>query len=202
MMRAAPALLLLSLWLATPCSAIAAEGDRMAMQHADIAAQRQAVQRRFEEKQRDCQQRFIVTACIEAAQKERRETLAPLRQEELRLDTLERKQRAAARLEAIEAKQRADTAKEGSVLPRSSAASKPEPGAPAPAARPIIVSKRAAPLSDDERKRREAASLARFEASQTAAGQRREAADARNAKRAASGKVTRPLPLPGAASAP
>lgn len=207
---AAGALLLAASYTAAWSPASAAEDGSISGQQADIGVQRQAVKRRFEEKERDCQRRFAVTACIDAAQKERREALIPLRQEELRLDSLERKQRAAARLEEIEAKQHADAARQSAASASGPAASPPGPAVQNPnperavASKPLLGARPQAPLSPEERQRREAESTERYQANQAAASKRREAADARNAKRAASGKVARPLPLPlpQAASAP
>ncbi len=205
----ANAALVVATLVAATCSADAgAQEGSGARQQTDIAAQRQAVQRRFEAKERDCQQRFAVTACTDAAQKERRQALIPLRQEELRLDSLERKQRAAARLEQIEAKQHADAAREAATSARAPAASQPVPRPststpkPSTAAKPLRGATPHAPSSAEERQRREAESLERYQANQAAAVKRREAIDARNAKRAASGKIVRPLPVPAAASAP
>lgn len=201
------ALVFLAALVAASLPVSAADDGSVPRQQLDIAAQRDAVQRRFKEKERDCQERFAVTACLDTAQKERRQALTPLRQEELRLDSLERKQRAAARLEEIEAKQLADAAREDAASSRAPAASQP-PGPDLPTrartqdGKPLLGSRPHPPLNPEERTQREAQSLERYQANQAAASKRREAAAARNAARAASGKVARPLPVPGAASAP
>ncbi|MDE2296698.1 MAG: hypothetical protein KGK18_00875, partial [Burkholderiales bacterium] len=66
-----------------------------------IAAERAAAIARFNEQARACQAHFVVTACVEAAQREQRATLTRLHRQELQLDEAQRREAAAAQLGAI-----------------------------------------------------------------------------------------------------
>jgi uncharacterized membrane-anchored protein YhcB (DUF1043 family) len=171
--------------------------------HADEAAERARISReraeaqaRFEQRQRECAQRFAVTPCVEEARAEHRQAMIQLRRQEGVLDEAQRKQRAAARLAAIEEKRRAEA--ERSVSPHSAAGPaasvqvKP-PRAPASAARAASV-----PASSPSTAVREQRKRAQFEARQRDAQAHREASQRRRAERETAGKATAPLPDPAA----
>ena len=178
--------------------AFAQSSPGAADRRAEIAAERAAVEKRYADQEAACRERFVVTSCLDDARAERRAALAPLRQEELRIDTEERKQRAAARLGDIESKQRAEAARDA-----ASAAESPRPASepqnpPRPAGR--IGGGPARPVPGaEERARLEAESEAKFQRRQEDAARHRADVEARNAERAAKGKVPKPLlPAPGA----
>ncbi len=191
---------------ALACAAALAHGAALAQQaatpdrRADIAAQRQEIESRFAADDRACRQRFAVTGCLDDARRRRREALAPLRQDELRIDTEERKQRAATRLADIEAKQRADAARDAASAPQP-ARPAAEPREPPRPARRIGGGSPPATLGAEERARREADAEAKYAQRQRDAARHRAAVDARNAERAAKGKVVKPLPVAPGASA-
>jgi hypothetical protein len=188
----------------------AAQRLRIAREQADIEA-------RFDAREQACQSRFAVTDCVEAARRERREALRPLREQSLMLDDADRRRRAAGRLRAIES--RAEPAakqlpelkgREGPDSPIASGASSSVPAASRPARtareasppRPMRDSAAKPPADPVARRQTEAGSRARFEARKKAIEARREEVERRNAQREKEGKRSRPLPVPGAASAP
>lgn len=188
----------------------AAQRLRIAREQADIEA-------RFDERELACQSRFAVTDCVEAARRERREALRRLREQSLKLDDADRKRRAAERLRAIEG--RAEPAAnqppelkghEGPDSPAASgasasvpAASRPERTAREPSPPRSMRDTTAEPAADPvARRQREAESRARFDARKKAIEDRREEVERRNAQRKKEGRRSRPLPVPGAASAP
>lgn len=75
-----------------------------------LVAERAALQQRFAAEERACADRFAVTACIDEVRSRQRAALAPLREQELRIDEVERQRRADERRAAVEQKQ-ADVAR-------------------------------------------------------------------------------------------
>jgi len=169
-----------------------------------IAAERTRVDSAFAVRERECQARFVVTSCLDAARRDRRQTLERLRQQQVVLDEAERKQRAAKRMETIrgavsneESRRRAADARarrkaERPFQPAPSSVPTPMPAEPASA--PAAAS-RGASAAPSQR-------AAEYDRRQAAAKQHREAVQRRNAEGAARGKTAKPLPLPPAASAP
>ncbi|MFT3955628.1 MAG: hypothetical protein QM722_14945 [Piscinibacter sp.] len=167
----------------------AAERERISRERAEATA-------RHERQRRECEQRFAVTACVDEARAEHRQTMMRLRRQEALLDEAQRKQRAAQRLAAIEQKGREER---GVAAPRASAsAAEPRrPRAPSLAASRPAASASAA--SAPERRADEARSRARFDARQRDAAARREAAEQRRVEREKAGKPpAAPLPDPAA----
>lgn len=165
-----------------------------AAERARISRERAEAQARFEQRQRECAQRFAVTPCVEEARAEHRQALLQLRRQEGVLDEAQRKQRAAARLAAIEEKRR--TEQERAVPPRAERQPAPlqlKPPRPPAAARPA-----SAPASEAGAAAREQRSRARFEARQRDAQAHREEAVQRRAQRESKGKAASPLPDPAA----
>jgi colicin import membrane protein len=70
-----------------------------------LAAERAALQQRFAAEERACADRFAVTACIDEVRTRQRAALAPLREQELRIDEVERQRRADERRAAVAQKQ-------------------------------------------------------------------------------------------------
>lgn len=186
---------------------------------ARIAREREQVQARFAERERDCRQRFVVTPCIEDARRERRAGLERLRRQEEVIDEAQRKQRAAERIDEIRAKVSAEEAKRretgarerrkakergeaaehsASAVSASAAAAETVPG-PGPAPAPVPAPRGDKPTDTAERARK----IAEYERRQEEARIHREDVERRNAQRAAEGrKPAAPLPLPQPASRP
>jgi len=173
-----------------------AEQADAAVERDRIAAERSAAQALFAQRERDCQQRFAVTACVNDARAQQRETLGQLRRQQGLLDEAQRRQRAAERMAAIrekvsseEERARQPPAPRRDPLMRAGA---PRAGVPRAAAAP-------ASAASEVRAADEARSQVRFEARQRDAQAHREAAEKRSAERAASGK--KPVaPLPPASA--
>lgn len=174
--------------------AVPAQADE-ASERARIGRERAEAQARFEQRQRECAQRFAITPCVEEARAEHRQTMIQLRRQEGVLDEAQRKQRAAARLAAIEEKQRAEAQR--SPVPRASQPVAPmqvrPPRAPASAPRAAAAPASAADAAQKEQRKR-----AQFEARQREAKAHREESQRRRAERAAAGKASAPLPDPAA----
>ncbi len=172
------------------CALVAAQP---AADRATIAAERQRLQSQFAAEEAQCRERFAVTACVDAVRQRRRAALAGPRAQELALDDAERLQRAQVRRAAVAQKQK--EAAERPVLPPV-----PEPELRlAPPPRPVAEPRVPAAPSTDEAARRAAASRERRE--QIAASRERIAT--RQIERVSRNKkVSPPLPVPPAASAP
>jgi hypothetical protein len=171
-----------------------------------IKAERAAAAAKFEAQERDCQARFAVTPCVDAARKEQRATLARLHRQEGLLDEARRRDAAAVRglasrdkAAAQEAKAsdtaRSDEGKGARKSPRPATPNPPRAGASKPATGGSSISPADQRLIEQQNE-------AKFEARARAAQAHREAVELRNAERAAQGKVAKPLPVPAGASAP
>lgn len=173
-------------------------GDSDKAQRERLSAERRQVERDFAEQERECAQRFLVTACVDTAKTQRRDALKRLSTREAALDDAERTRRAAARQQRIDAKQarqardREERASAPLIPfePASAAIRTPtRPATPAPT-RPLDPAQRRA---DEQRSRTE------YENRQSQIKARQEAA----AQRAASRKPpAAPLPPVESASAP
>lgn len=187
------------------CMSARAQDDAPAQREA-IAAERAAAVARFVGQERACQAHFIVTACVEAAQREQRATLTRLRRQELQLDEAQRREAAAARLRAIRSRMAAQVARDRAAA-SAAAGTAPEDHAPspAPARRPVDSGfprpgVHGAPTQD--RRAFEQRNRAEFQARVRAAQAHREVVERRNAQRATQGNAVPPLPMPPGASAP
>lgn len=191
----------LACWLsaahAQPGAADAA-GDTQAreQQRARIQAERTRIEAQFTAEMAECQQRFVVTACADAARQRRRDALAAPRTQALMLDDLERRERAVARREAVQTKQREAAAR---VVP-AAAASAPLAGV---RREPAEASSAPSRRSDPDA----AATAAAAQANQRAIATRERQAEiaatqarirARQAERRREGKAAAPLPVPAA----
>jgi len=203
MARQRPSLLWLALGLVA--ALLPAQADEVRQR---LVAERAALQQRFAAEERACADRFAVTACIDEVRSRQRAALAPLREQELRIDEVERQRRADERRAAVAQKQ-AELARrplpplvpELRLREPAAAASGPQ-AAPASAEPPR---KAAAPSRDA------AAEAAQRARSLQEARERAEAAEARIRERrarqkealAAKGRQPDSLPRPGTtASAP
>ena len=173
-------------------------------ERARIASERAAAKARLAEQERACREQFVVTACLETARKEERATLARLRRVELVLDDAERREAAARRRQSIQGRSAAKAAQPIEDAASESPQRRDEPRA-APAPHPMLPSRPEPADSASDASKRAAAeqrNQAAFDARARAAQAHREEVEKRNAARAASGKVAKPLPAASAASAP
>lgn len=170
--------------------------------HADpqrerIEAERAAAIKRFTEQERACNEKFVVTSCVNAARKEQRMTLDRLRRAELVLDEAERRETAARRRQELQQRAATQDARVGTPEPTERSESTRAAPEPNPPARPPRSAS-----SPAEKRANEQRNEAEFEARARAAQAHREAVERRNAQRAGAGKVAAPLPVPSGASAP
>lgn len=98
---------MLALLCGAAFGAAAASVDELKAQRAQIDAARRQANVAYAERERRCQEQFVVTACVENARAERRRELDRLSREQAVVDEALRKQRAAERLQTLADKQRA-----------------------------------------------------------------------------------------------
>ena len=201
----------LSLLLA--CSLAAAQED--AAERSRIAREKAGIESAFAGRERECQDRFVVTACVEDAQRLRRNALVELRRQTAVLDEKLRKERAQRRLESIRDNLARDEAerrdqllrppREPEDLPLQNLRREPReantartpavPRAPQP---PAV--RASAPAAPTDRGAQEARSRAAYAARQSEAKAHRDEVSRRNAPRLATRKPAAPLPDAAAAS--
>jgi hypothetical protein len=194
-------------------AAARAEPPDVAAERQRIAAARTAAEQRYAQRERECRQRFVVTSCIEDAQRERRATLGALRREENVLDDGQRQAKAAERREMLHerAATEATRASEAVARPPRGAAS----GVPLdrpdiqvrtrrspPAPQDLLKSPGPLPGGGPRSAEEEAKSRAAYDAAQRDAAEHRGEVEAKNARRAKDKKPAAPLPVPPEASAP
>lgn len=182
----------LCVWLGL-CVTVPAAADETAVeaeQRRQIQRERSDVEQRFRQGEATCAQRFFVTSCVEALKVQRREALASLRAREIALDEAKRRRDAeesARRVQQKQAEAQARPVPEPRVPP-------PRASAPAPAPAKSDRVTRRSQTADDA-----AEAAARVLAQQRRASEaeaRRDAAEQRQAERAAKGKKSMPLPMP------
>ncbi len=188
-------------WLLPICGLLAG-GSVLAddrQERTRIARERDEATLRFQQRQRECEQRFAVTACVDEARAEHRQALLRLRGQESVLDEAERKRRAAQRMAAIREKVSAEAARDASPRPVRPA---PAMNVVTPRAKPVAASAASRPASAasaPDRSAQEARSRERFEKRQREAQAHRDEAARRQADRARGAKaVVPPLPDPAA----
>jgi len=186
------------------CVAFAAQAQT---ERERIAADRAAATARFAERERECRAQFVVTACVEAAQRDEHDALKRLRRQEQALNDTERRDAAARRRAGLAERAAAQAVRDGAdkadSAPTREQARRSPPAARAASAsdageasRPRVTPPLAEPHVDEKRNE------ASFKAKKRTAQEHREAIERRNAERAAHGKVAAPLPVPKGASAP
>ena len=182
----------------------AARADDAAAQRARIAAERVEANAVYDARAAECAQRFVVTACMNDARRQRRDALDRLQRQQVLQGEIERKQRAAQRIDAIRNKVAAEASgqRQPPDLPaaRLQLREAPAARAHAPAAHASPAARAAAASQSHQQQRwQRAAGLRQRQAEALA---HRQAVERRNAQRAASGKKpAAALPVPGAASA-
>ena len=93
----------LALW----CCAVTAAPDTDAAERQRIAADRQAVEARYDAARQGCEARFVVNQCLDQAKQARRAALEPLQRQIHLLDDARRRERAVERLRVIQERQSA-----------------------------------------------------------------------------------------------
>ena len=96
-----------------------------------IAAQRAAVEKRFEEEQKACRARFAVTDCIQQARRERNAALSDLRRQEIAVNEAERRRKAAEHQKELE-ERAAERGRKAAAAASSARQVRKEAEAPAP----------------------------------------------------------------------
>lgn len=168
-----------------------------------IADERKAIESRFRAGEAVCREQFVVTACVNEQQTQRREALELLRQRELVLDETKRKAEAEENARRLEAK-RQESANRPPPVPRAASAANPPLSAKLPASAPSGRVRSRSKTADDPATAAERVAAQQRRASEAAA--HRASVEQRNAERAAKGKkstplgVPAPLPLASAAS--
>ena len=209
----------LAMLLLLPLQA-AAESPQTLAERQLIAEQRATIEADYTRGERDCQQEFAVTACVNRLREQRREALAALRERELQLDDARRRAEVAAQRQRLADKAAANAARpppapassaeaQAPPAPRSPPSAKPRAPRPAPAPAAISSAPSLPTPGDAQRKAAQRAEEAKAAAERVQAQQRRaseaaahrEAVQRRNAQRAASGKQAAPLPVPASAAA-
>jgi len=207
------ALAALAIAASASVSVLAADGG----ERARIASERAEVEKRYADRERECRGRFVVTSCVDDAKRDRRKSLDALRARELKLDEETRRARTEARRAELAAKAaedaRRDQARAASAPARSGKPFETHPPASGAARseheardRPLTAADRLGihPTvrgSEAERREREAASRASYEARQREAAEHRREVEVRNVKRLQEHPASPSLPTP-AASAP
>jgi len=164
-------------------TAASAEGDPASIKNerARLTRERAAAEARFDAERRDCEQRFVVTACLDRAKAQRRATMDELARHRTVLDDIQRRERAAARQREVEKRQREAEVRSASAPGLSTVVRPPrEPAArPARAASAVAADRRLETAAQEVANREE--HERRLRETQT----HREVVERRNAERAA-----------------
>ena len=148
---------------------------------------RAEVEARYEGRVRDCEQRILVTDCLNRARKERRESLTPIDDRLATLDEADRARRAAERRARIDEKQ----ARRAAAEQAEAAASEPLPPRLPKSKRSALLAKKpaaasapaaAAKPSAAEVAKNEQAARERYERKQAEAAAHRAEVERRNAE--------------------
>lgn len=201
---AAPAPVIVAVLLGSACVPVfaqaPADAGRRAELRAEIQAERDAAEALYRQRVQECDARFVVSSCVEAARKERHDTLKRLGSRQAALDDAEREERAAERREAIAQKEREEQARqrEAQARMRSGETQRDAAGARGtpPAARESPPHPGKPPLSAQERAAQEARARNAFALKQLQAEARRQETERRNAEHARKTKPAAPLPDP------
>lgn len=168
-----------------------------------LAAERQALEQRFDAEERVCADRFAVNACVDDVRARRRAALAPLREQLLQVDEAERRRRADERRAAVARKQ-AELAQRPAVPPQPGLRLReplPAPPAAAAATHESPVQRRAAEPRAANDARHRAQELERSRQRAGAAEARiRERRDRQREALARKGREPDRLPRAGAAA--
>ena len=184
-----------SAWLLLACLSLQSRADGGERER--LAAERQVLTERYAAEERECSERFVVTACVDDVRLRRRAALTLVRERELELADQERRERALERQSALAARKQA-------AAQRPPAPSSPELRARNPAASTSVAAEPASSRAHADPQSRAAHAAERAQA----ASRRIDDAQAaqsevarRQAARAAAGKKDLPLPVQAASAA-
>lgn len=168
---------------------------------AAINAGRDAAEALYKQQVAECRTRFVVSSCVEAARKQRHETLKQLDRQQTALDDVEREERAIERREAIAKKQADEQARQAEARARQRATDAKRRAADERAKAPVAHERparksRELPSAQD-RAAKEASARAAYALKQLQAEARRQEAARRNAEHAKKTNRAAPLPVPG-----
>jgi hypothetical protein len=173
-----------------------------AEQRAAIRAEREAAEALYREREAACVTKFIVSSCVEAARKQRHDTIKQLDMQQAALDDAQRDARAAQRRAEIASKESGEDARRREAQARERSADAQRGGVvkqPAPTSVKPSTSARTGKRqpSPEVRAAEEASARAAFALKQLEAEARRQEAARRNAEHARKTKPAAPLPVPG-----
>lgn len=190
--------LLLCVGAARTLAQVPATAEARAERRAAIDAERSAAEAVYRTKLADCNTRFVVSSCVEAARKERHDTLKRLDSERTAIDDVEREERAQARRAAI-AKKESEAAQREREAQAADAPASHAGARRLTAPRPLpelVPSDAKPPQSAQQRAADEARARSAYALKQLQAEARRQEAARRNAERAGKSKTAAPLPDP------
>jgi colicin import membrane protein len=166
---------------------------------AEVQAQRKSIEQQFARQEAECQQRFAVSACLEASRQARREALAPLVAREHELAAEERQARAAAQAQRVKEREQAASAPID-----AQRRERPGPVASAPAASQPVRARNpeqaARAQREAERKAAAEAAQRREEARERELRMQQRLAEHEARQKRRSKPPAAPLPLPGASA--
>lgn len=185
----------------------ATTADAVRQDRAQIALERDAAEKRYATRQRECGERFIVTSCVDDAKRERRETLGRLRARQRLVDDADRHERALARRNEISEKAAEDARRDRERVGHGPASGVAGSGFGRDRARssgPVEAGKAPAREPPQRRAERENASRAAYAKRQADASLHRQQSASRALRRDAAKAPAASLPVPGttAGSAP
>ena len=200
--------LLACAWLFAAGAAFAETRSELATEREHLLAEQRTLIDRYERELAACSERFLVTACIDESNRQRRVALAPVRERLLQIDETERQRRASERRAALADKQKLLEERMAGALAAEQAASAAS-AAIASSPRQRMLPK-SAPLvlpsdrsTQEAQRNQEAAARAREAERRQAQARERQARVARRLAEREAAKGPMPaLPVPPADSAP
>lgn len=170
---------------------------------AEVAAQRAAVEQRFEREKAECEERFAVSPCLEDVRQRRQAALAPLVRHEHELAAEERRARALAQTQRVKERELAAAQEEGQRRQQLLAAPPAEPPAvPASHVTRARNPEAAARERDKAASQAQAQAAERRDRAQQRQERMRERVTENESRQKHRGKPpAAPLPVPGASAA-
>jgi colicin import membrane protein len=191
----------LALLLGAAAQAEAPAGD--AIERERIRVERAAAEAAYAQQVRSCNEKFLVTSCLDAARARRHAALTQLDGRQQALDEVRRQQRARERQQAIDSKSGGEEARRRDQAARERSASRRDGDEPQAANAPASASPsrttRAA-SSGAERAEQEARARRAYELKQLQAEAHRQEVARRNEQRARNAGPAAPLPTPAASA--
>ncbi len=176
----------LLLWAVTASAEGQGDAGSAAAERIRIAAERVDVERHYQGQVRVCQERFVVTACLNEAKAQRRVRMDDLQQQSRLLDADQRKRDGSVAIQRVEKKLTEE--QDRPALPRPAASARAAAPAASETARPRAEKtpsakseqqERAGQLADEDRQRRRQEAANRRAASAQAAASKTRAYEAR-----------------------